>query len=178
MLSEKIIQRPRTIMEVYRMLPEGTLAEVINGNLYMSSSPTTNHQRILRRLSTTLSDWVESKKMGEIFIVPYDVYIDEQVHVVQPDIVFIPSSKSVFIQSDGFHGVPDLIVEILSPGNVRHDTEIKKELYERFGVKEYWIVNPDTKEVSGFFYDGKAYATLGSFTGKITSRLLNSTFEF
>lgn len=178
MLSEKIIQRPRTIMEVYRMLPEGTLAEVINEKLYMSPAPATNHQRILGNIFVALKLLTEQQKLGEILIAPFDVYLNEETTVVQPDIVFISSSKSQSILADGFHGVPDLIVEILSPGNPGLDTKIKKELYEQFGVQEYWIVNPDTKETTGYVHDGKVYGSIGSFTGKIASRLLHHTFEF
>jgi Uma2 family endonuclease len=76
------------------------------------------------------------------------------------------------------HGVPDLIVEILSKGNAKHDSTIKKELYEKFGVQEYWIVNPDTKEALGYTLKAGVYSEIGLFTAKITSPLLNCDFSF
>ncbi|MDW8331834.1 MAG: Uma2 family endonuclease [Cyclobacteriaceae bacterium] len=178
MQTAKTLLPPRTIMEVYQMLPEGTLAEVINGLLYMSPSPATNHQRIIGNIFFKLKLWIEQNQSGEVFIAPFDVYLDEEANVVQPDIIFISSAKSKGIRSNGFYGTPDLIVEILSPGNPRHDLEIKKELYERFGVTEYWVVNPDTREATGFFLQGKVYASPGTFTGLLRSRLLNTDIEF
>ncbi|MCS6974647.1 MAG: Uma2 family endonuclease [Cyclobacteriaceae bacterium] len=178
MQTAKTLLPPRTIMEVYQMLPEGTLAEVFHGNLFMSPSPPTSHQRILRKLSVQFSNWVEHHKAGEVFIAPYDVYLDEEANVVQPDIIFISSAKSKGIRSNGFYGTPDLIVEILSPGNPRHDLEIKKELYERFGVTEYWVVNPDTREATGFHLEGKRYTLLGSFHGLIQFRRLDCILNF
>ncbi|MCX7638676.1 MAG: Uma2 family endonuclease [Cyclobacteriaceae bacterium] len=178
MQTAKTLLPPRTIMEVYQMLPEGTLAEVIHGNLFMSPSPSTSHQRVLRKLSVQFSNWVEQNNADEVFMAPYDVYLDEEANVVQPDIIFISSAKSKGIRSNGFYGTPDLIIEILSPGNARHDLEIKKELYERFGVTEYWVVNPDTREATGFFLQGKVYASPVTFTGLLRSRLLNTDIEF
>ena len=85
------------------------------------------------------------------------------------------------VEDDAIHGVPDMLLEILSrlsPGNPQHDLVRKKALYEKFGVKEYWIINPDTKEASGFrLKDGKYTGGL-QFTGKINSALLHQEFTF
>jgi Uma2 family endonuclease len=67
---------PRTIMEVYKMLPEGTLAELINGQLYMSPAPNTNHQRVSGKIEYLLRSYVENHSLGEMFHAPYDVYLD------------------------------------------------------------------------------------------------------
>ncbi|MCI0750741.1 MAG: Uma2 family endonuclease [Flammeovirgaceae bacterium] len=178
MTSEQLISPPRTIMEVYKMLPEGTLAEVINGTLYMSPAPSTEHQRIILKIITQMSAFVEQHRSGEVFVAPYDVYLDEHSNVVQPDIVYIPTNKKDLILKNGFHGVPDLIVEILSPGNSSHDSGTKKELYEKFGVKEYWIVDPDTKQATGYSLLNKNYEGIGTFNSKIVSHLLNVTIQF
>ncbi len=178
MQSLKIPSPPRTIMEVYQMLPEGTLAEIINETLYMSPAPTSHHQRIIRKLALGISQYVDRNQLGEIFFAPFDVYLDEKANVVQPDIVFISKIKSETIQLNGVHGVPDLLIEILSPGNSSHDTKTKKDLYEKFGVKEYWIVDPETKEATGLALQGKKYRQIGFYTGKIQSELLNETFQF
>jgi Uma2 family endonuclease len=76
------------------------------------------------------------------------------------------------------HGVPSFIIEVLSPGNPKYDLETKKELYEKFGVKEYWIVNPTTKMVIGYFFTEGQYGRPTETTGKIPSKLLNHTFDF
>ena len=72
-----IVSPPRTIMEVYKMLPEGTLAELINGQIYMSPTPTNLQQRISRKLLIKLSDFVEANDLGEVFNAPLDVYLDK-----------------------------------------------------------------------------------------------------
>ncbi len=170
---------PRTIMEVFQMLPEGTLAELINGTIYMSPAPSTNHQRILGFIYKQLSDYVDQYSLGEVFFAPCDVYLDERANAVQPDIIFISTKKNAIVEKSGIHGVPDLLIEVLSPGNSEHDTVIKKELYQKFGVQEYWIVNPETKETIGYSLKDNTYILLGQFTGKIHSELMdNQTFEF
>lgn len=170
---------PRTIMEVFQMLPEGTLAELINGSLYMSPAPNPYHQRTLGTLFRLLSKYVEEHAMGEVFLSPCDVYLDEHSNAVQPDIVLISAKGNVIVNKSGLHGTPDLLIEVLSPGNPEHDTITKKTLYEKFGIQEYWIVNPDTKETIGYSLKDNTYQPLGQFIGKIHSALLdNQMFEF
>jgi len=163
---------PKTIMEVYKQLPEGTLAELIEGTIYMSPSPIRSHQRIVSILSSKMILFTEDTKAGEVYVAPFDVYLDEHLNAVQPDIVFVSTARLSII-SQHIHGVPDLV-----EGNESHDRIRKKNLYERFGVKEYWIINPETKEVTGYFHDNNQYEELDKTVGKITSRVLNHTFEF
>jgi Uma2 family endonuclease len=169
---------PRTIMEVYKMLPEGTLAELINGTLYMSPSPTKKHQLSVRELAFAIHQFVKSNKLGEVYFAPYDVFLDEHLNVVQPDIIYIGNHKREIDKDDGIHGAPDLIVEVLSAGNSRHDKIIKKDLYEKFGVQEYWIVDPQTKEALGYTLKAGVYVEIGTFVDKIHSSLLQSEFIF
>lgn len=164
-------------MEVYRMLPEGTLAELIDGNIYMSPSPIKPHQRIVTLLSASMTLFVEENKLGEIYVSPFDVYLDDYANAVQPDIVFV-RKENLNIIKDHIHGVPDLLVEVLSPGNKNHDAIKKKGLYERFGVKEYWIIDPETKEALGFALKNNRYAEFYRSIGSIQSQLLNASFKF
>ncbi len=170
---------PRTIMEVYKMLPEGTLAELIDNKLYMSPSPVRNHQKVLQQLLRRLSDLIEDKGKGEIFISPFDVYFDEHSNAVQPDLIVVLSDNKKIIDPNGhIHGVPDLLVEILSSGNKDHDLIKKKDLYERFGVKEYWIVDPETKLALVYQLQNSKYTKIGESIGSIESLLLNLTVSF
>ena len=169
---------PRTIMEVYKMLPEGTLAEVINGQLYMSPAPNTNHQRVSGKIEFLLRSYVENHSLGEIFDAPYDVYLDEENNAVQPDIIFVSTQNSYIVKSHGIVGVPDLIVEFLSPSNNTHDLVTKKELYEKFGVKEYWIIDPATKESLVYQLKNNQYKLEGKQIAALFSPLLNHHFEF
>ena len=159
------------------MLPEGTLAELLNGVIYRSPSPVRNHQRIIGKLYSVINQFVEQNDLGELYVAPFDVYLDEHMNAVQPDIVFVAKENLSIIQ-DHIHGVPDLIIEILSEGNKNHDLKTKRDLYEKFGVKEYWIIHPDTKQASGHFLSNGKYGTTSSLVEKINSRLLNQVFEF
>ena len=178
-MAETGVHIPRTIMEVFYTLPEGTLAEVIDNTLCVSPTPTLKHQRLTRKLSTQLDHYVSMHDRGEIFYAPLDVFLDSEANAVQPDIFFISKENAVMLNTDGtVRGIPDLIIEILSPGNRKHDLVIKKDLYEKFGVKEYWIVDPDTKEVVGYKHQDDRYVPLPASSGEIKSELLHHTFTF
>ncbi len=176
-MKDLITRPPRTIMEVYQMLPEGTLAELIEGNIFMSPSPLYKHQKIVSYLLAKILFHVEKFDLGEVFVAPFDVYLDEHMNAVQPDIVFV-AKENLGIIKDHIHGVPDLVIEVLSAGNQTHDTHRKKELYEKFGVNEYWIVDPVTKDVIGYELSKGAYSNYFTGVGKISSKLLDHIFEF
>jgi Uma2 family endonuclease len=170
---------PRTIMEVYKTLPEGTLAELIDNTIYMSPSPIGKHQKTLQNLFRKLSEAIEDKKLGELYIAPYDVYLDENSNAVQPDLILVLKANEKIIEPKGhIHGVPDLLVEILSEGNKEYDLIKKKDLYERFGVKEYWIVDPDTRLALCYQLKDKKYFKCGEEIGIIKSPLLNMEIKF
>jgi len=164
-------------MEVYKMLPEGTLAELIDGILYMSPSPIDKHQRVITRLIGQIFHYTDKFDLGEVFTAPFDVYLDEHANAVQPDILFIAKVNLSIIQGH-VHGVPDLIIEILSEGNPTHDTKRKKDLYERFGVKEYWIVDPESKQTTGYALSEGVFKSLPAQPGQLNSPLLGETFSF
>jgi Uma2 family endonuclease len=177
---ESIKTPPRTIMEVFKMVPEGTLAEIINGSIFMYPSPTTRHQIVLRQLSFVILDFIKHKKKGaEIFFSPYDVFLDEHSNAVQPDIVFVSAENKSIIKEDAIHGIPDMVIEILSPSNPDHDRVRKKDLYEKFGISEYWVVHPETQETIGFFLIHGKYKESEHYVGRIHSVILDNTeFEF
>lgn len=176
-MSQVITHPPRTIMEVYKMLPEGTMAELIDGFLYMSPSPTARHQEIVSNILEHLLPFVRHNQLGKIYTAPIDVYLDETANAVQPDIVFI-SRDNLSIIKDRIHGVPDIAIEVLSETNRDHDLKKKKELYERFGVREYFVVNPDTREVLAYTHQDGRYRTMQQETGKLSSVMLKLTVDF
>jgi Uma2 family endonuclease len=170
---------PRTLMEVFRMLPEGTLAELIDNTLYMSPSPVGKHQKILQTIFRRLSEAIEDTEKGEVFIAPFDVYLDEDSNAVQPDIIVVLNQNNHIINPNGhIHGVPDLLVEVLSPSNKEFDLVKKRELYERFGVKEYWIVDHDTRLALVFQFTGNSFVKTSESTGMLSSPLLGRQFSF
>ncbi|MEO6167936.1 MAG: Uma2 family endonuclease [Chitinophagales bacterium] len=168
---------PRTAMEVFELLPEGTLCEVIENQLYMAPPPSEFHQAVLTDLIVEIGNYVKQYQLGIVRVAPYGVYLDNK-NVVEPDLLFIAQENIGAIQKNGLHGAPDLIIEILSPSNERHDTVKKKKLYEKFGVKEYWIVDPETKVATGYEWIAGKFLDLGTSTRTLPSKLLHQTFSF
>ncbi|MFM8741021.1 MAG: Uma2 family endonuclease [Cytophagales bacterium] len=170
---------PRTIMEVYEMLPGGTLAELIESQIYMSPAPSFYHRDIVFEISTQIRKYLKDNKLGKLVIAPFDVKLDEMQNTVQPDIVVILKTNPSQIDREGrYQGIPDLLIEVLSPSNREYDLIKKKDLYQKFGVQEYWIVDPDTKLALGFALNNKSYNRISEEIGKIRSPLLNAEFEF
>jgi len=167
---------PRTALEVFEMLPEGTLAEVIDNTIYMPPSPDVWHQDTSITLASFMHTHVIKFKLGKCLAAPMDVYLNDR-NIVQPDILFISTANLGIIKDGKIKGTPDLIVEILSD-NHKYDTKTKKELYEVFGVKEYFIIAPDTKEVITYYHDSNVFAKQESMKGWIVSKLLGKEFEF
>ncbi|MDZ4810141.1 MAG: Uma2 family endonuclease [Bacteroidota bacterium] len=169
---------PVSALDVFRMLPEGTRAEVINNVLYMSPSPIFNHQKLVSTLFLKLGNHIEEKAIGELIVSPFDVYLDEYISAVQPDLLFIARRNKGILKEDGYaHGAPDLIIEILSNNETR-DRTLKKSLYEKAGVKEYFIVDPKTKMTEAFVLKGKKYQVNYSRKKYFQSALLKLEFTF
>jgi Uma2 family endonuclease len=170
---------PRTILEVYDMLPEGTLAELIDNQIYMSPAPNFFHQDLLFEISISLRSYLKASNLGTLVVAPFDVWLDQSKNAVQPDIVVILEKNPAKINKAGrFVGIPDLLIEILSPNNKDHDLHKKKALYEKFGVQEYWVVDPETKLAIGFALADDKYVTISEEVGKISSELLKANFNF
>ncbi|MEW6238353.1 MAG: Uma2 family endonuclease [Candidatus Omnitrophota bacterium] len=123
--------------------------EIIEGEVYMVPSPFTNHQQVSRRLERLIEDYVMARDLGEIFDAPLDVVLSD-IDVVQPDIFFISNKNSGIITYKNIQGAPDLAIEILSPSSDHKDKVLKKKLYAKYGVKEYWLVDPDAKQIQVF----------------------------
>jgi Uma2 family endonuclease len=168
---------PRTILEVYQNLPEGTLAQLINNQICMSPSPTNTHQKVLDKIYRRLGDYVEANQLGETRCAPFDVYLNRR-NVFQPDIVFIANKNADKLKENGFHGAPDLIIEILSLGTWRFDKEDKRDEYERSGVKEYWMIEPVDKTTEGFTLHNGAFNLLPSEKGQVPLQLFPLTITF
>ncbi len=165
-------------MEVYRMLPEGTRCELIDQIIYMSPSPLPSHQVVLNEINFQLLQYFKEKKNGMVYVSPLDVYLDNTSNAVQPDLIVILKDNSNQVALDKpYHGIPDVIVEVLSPSNRDFDLIKKKDLYERFGVKEYWIVDPDTKLALVYGRVGSSFVKMSESIGEIHSRLLGKEFR-
>jgi Uma2 family endonuclease len=177
-MAETFIQSPpRTIMEVWESLPEGTLCQLINNALVMSPAPLDTHQKILGKIFAKLFTKIEERNLGELRVAPYDVHLDAE-NIFQPDIVFVGKENINKIKERGLYGAPDLVIEILSPGNKKFDKRDKKDIYEKHGVKEYWIIDPADKQVTGYTLVNDEFVQTSNDTATINSALVNLTITF
>ena len=163
----------RWTYEEYYRLNDDRRYEIIDGNLLMAPAPDTWHQSWVGNLFRVLDAHVRKYKSGTLFVSPVDVVLSSD-NTVQPDLVFISHANARIIQQRAIFGVPDLLVELISPSSVRRDRYDKKELYARFGVKEYWIGDPANKALEVLTLKRTAYELHCSAEekGKLTSLVL------
>jgi len=142
--------------EDYLAFPDdGKRHEIIDGDHYMTPAPLTRHQRISGLLFGFLFSCVEAHHGGELFPTPTDVVLSK-FDVVQPDLLYVSESRRGIIARENIQGVPDLVVEIISEGTRKTDEVIKRRLYERSGITEYWIVDPEVEAVRIYrLHEGK-----------------------
>jgi Uma2 family endonuclease len=167
---------PRTGLEAFEMMPEGTLCQLINDNIVMSPAPTTPHARTQRKIFLQLEEFVQAKSLGEVFFAPVDVYLNEK-NIFQPDILFLSSDQLSFIKKRGIYVAPAWVIEILSDGNHKYDLEDKKEIYEQCGVKEYWVIDPETKNCKGFILNDQTYTVVPETVGNFVIRMLDLSIQ-
>jgi Uma2 family endonuclease len=147
---------PPLTVENYKLLPEtGPRYQLIQGDLYMAPAPNRFHQEISRNLQFELHSYLKRNPIGKLFNAPFDVYLDE-INVFQPDIIIVLKERLGILTEEGAQGAPDLVVEILSPKTRRLDLVNKKQEYARAGVKELWIIDPETRStnIHQFGFDG------------------------
>ncbi len=139
--------------------PENERAEIIGGEVFMMAPPSSVHQEIVAELTRQLGNFLEGKRC-KVYPAPFGVRLFEKDGeapedvdtMVEPDISVVCDRSK--IDKHGCKGAPDLIIEILSPSSLRHDRFVKLGLYQRAGVREYWIVDPEYKSVQVFTQDG------------------------
>lgn len=130
--------------EDYLKLEDDKRYEIIEGELLMSPAPVPYHQAVSRNIGFALWSYVKKKKLGVVYYAPIDVVLDEH-NVLQPDIVFIFEERKHIVGEKAIKGAPDLVIEIVSPSSLGRDTVLKRNVYEKSGVKEFWIVYPEMK---------------------------------
>jgi len=175
-----VLEKPakRWTYEEYYQLDDGKRYEIIDGDLLRAPAPDTWHQDFARKLFRLLDRFVTANGLGEVFFAPIDEVLSAE-DTVQPDLVFVARAKAGIIQRRAIFGVPDLLVELVSPSSVRRDRYEKKALYARFGVVEYWIGDPANQTLEILTLKGDTYELHACAEGpdKLTSPLL-SGLEF
>jgi Uma2 family endonuclease len=122
---------------------DGKRHELIDGEHYVTPSPNTKHQAVSGNLHFLLRHWLEQRPVGRVFYAPFDV-VFTQFDVVEPDLMYMSNERAAAIlTAKHVTGAPEIVVEIGSPGTRKRDETIKRRLYERSGVSEYWVVDPD-----------------------------------
>ena len=127
---------------------DGKRYEVLEGDLIVSPSPKVSHQRIVKRLQGLLMR-AEDAEYGEGFPAPLDVVLSDH-DVVEPDLLFIAKDRLGIVTEDNVQGAPDLVVEVISEGSRKRDAITKRVLYARYGVRFYWLVDPEEETVRVF----------------------------
>jgi Uma2 family endonuclease len=141
----------------YEALPaDGRRYELHDGELSVTPAPSPLHQRILRNLNDVLWQHVKSRGLGEVLFAPIDCILSD-ITVVQPDLLYLDPGRLNLVSDRGIEGPPTLVVEILSPTTTAIDRSTKRQLYAKYGVLYYWIVDPQARAVEAYVLSEGAY---------------------
>ena len=144
----------------YLLFPDdGRRHELIDGQHYVTLAPSLRHQEISKRLFRVLDGYLQVHSLGQVFYAPVDV-VPTDVDVVEPDLLYVSNERAGILR-DPVRGAPDLVIEIVSPGSRRTDEVVKRKLYERVGVREYWIVDPELEAVKVYRRDDERFTRAG-----------------
>ncbi len=151
-LRPRTQNRVRFDYEDYCLLPETRRVEIVDGTIIdMTPAPSPRHQAVVRNIAHALATFARPRG-DRVYWAPIDVIFSRH-DVVQPDIVYLLAGRRTRISERGIEGAPDLIVEVLSPSRPAHDRKLKRDLYQAFGVREYWIADPAARAIDVLVLD-------------------------
>ncbi|MFH1449592.1 MAG: Uma2 family endonuclease [bacterium] len=152
--------------------------ELIGGEFFMVPAPNIFHQSVSREIEFKIVRFLKDAGLGEVFCAPCDVVLSNE-DVVQPDIIFVSKENAHIITKDNIKGSPDLLIEIISENSAQRDRILKRRLYEKYGVKEYWLASLDKKEIEVLVLTEGIYKTYGEFKSQDTlSSVVLKNFHF
>ena len=154
--------KPKLTYEDYASLPDDERYELIDGELIPMPSPNWLHQLLQAKIFLPLANFVYGGSLGSVVAAPMDILFTP-FDVVQPDLIFISNARARVITEANIRGAPDLLVEILSASTERRDRIIKRDLYARHGVREYWLVDPYAKTITVLLLGADGYDTYAVF---------------
>ncbi len=175
--------KTRATVADYRKLPEGAKYELIDGEIVEKENPDMpgpkiRHQALSTRLVIGLGRHIVENGLGLLLHAPADVYFDAE-NAFQPDILFVAEARvEALVREDGVYGAPDLVIEILSPSTGYYDLKSKFQVYEKYGVQEYFIVDPKDDEVIGYRNEGSRFNEFFRERGRLQSTLLDCKISF
>ena len=137
---------------------DGKRHELIDGEHYVTPSPRLRHQAIIGNLYVMIASWLDAHPIGRAFLSPVDVVMTN-VDIVVPDLLYLSNARAASTLTElHVRGVPELVVEVASPGTRKRDDGIKRRLYERQGVTEYWIIDPEVDRVRVYRREGDTFS--------------------
>jgi Uma2 family endonuclease len=147
--------------------------ELINGEIVARNYPTAMHQLTLGELHLIFTQHLRVNKLGKIIMAPFGIVLDD-FNDVQPDLTVVLAANQHIIKQEGIYGVPDLVVEIISPSSIRTDRKTKFRLYEDMGIAEYWLVDTKNRSIEVYQLTETGYSmhALAAETGLVESLLL------
>lgn len=147
----------------YQHTPDDQHYELLDGELIAAPAPNLEHQQISISLGAQLYTFVQQRGLGEVFHAPCDVVLSN-TDVVQPDLLFVSHERAhLLLGGANVLGAPDLVVEILSPSTAGRDRTLKRALYAKHGVQEYWQVDPEARTVTVLRLTGGAFEAVGLY---------------
>jgi Uma2 family endonuclease len=156
---------PRVLLladDIWDMPDDGKRYEVIEGRLYVTTAPDLDHQEPSMALSGFLWPYLQQNPLGRIYAAPVGLILDEH-NGIQPDLVYISRERRAILTRRGIRGVPDLVVEILSPGTEHVDRGVKWRRYAAAGVPHYWLIAPETRTLEEYRLGETGYALVGTY---------------
>lgn len=151
-----------TYDDYLRLPDDGKRYEILEGVLHVVPSPTTRHQRISRELEFIIYQYVTQHGMGEVFYAPLDI-VFSRTSIVQPDLIYVSRERQSVITEKHIAGAPDLVVEIISQSTSAADRVTKAQVYARYGVPYYWVVDPEKKAAEEFRLERGIYMLVRSW---------------
>lgn len=148
-------------VEDYMKLDDGQRYELVEGELIVVPSPRPKHQRVSGKIINQIENFLKETQLGEVYNAPIDVVLGG--YVVQPDILFISRDRLDIIGELNIQGAPDLVIEVLSPATAAYDKKKKSQIYFKYGVKEYWLADPDQQLADVFMAGEKEWRWAGAF---------------
>lgn len=159
----------KTIEDIHA-LPEGERAELIDGVLYMMATPTRKHQRIAFQIAYAFEEYIRAHGGDcEVDIAPFGVYLfDDDSTYLEPDVIVTCDKKK--LDNKGYHGAPDLVIEVSSSSTRSRDCLLKLRKYQAAGVREYWIIDQERDQIDVYRFETESVEKY-SFDDKVTTNV-------
>ena len=147
-MLNSLMTQVRFTYEDLRLFPDdGLRRELIDGEVYVTRTPNICHQRVVTRLAFRIGVYLRDNFLGEVLVAPVDVIFSEDDDVTEPDILYVSNERASIVSERGLEGAPDWLIEVTSPFTSKRDFTLKRKLYQKHGVRLYWVVDLEAEMV-------------------------------